>query len=850
MKHKLASFLGPLLGLFLFALALLVLHRTLGEFRYHDIARELSSIPPWHIWMAILLTILNYAILTGYDILALKYIRRKLETGKTILTSFISYAFSQSLGFGVLTGGSLRFRLYSAWGLSALEITSIVTFCALTFWIGILTVGGILFLIENFTLPTDLHLPFNSIYPIGLLFLSLTLSYLIWSIFGKKPLRIRQWEFAVPSLRISFLQIAIASTDWAVAGAVLYALLPSSAAVSYPNLLGIFILAQVIGLISHVPGGLGIFEALILTALSPSIPASTIMASLLAYRIIYYLMPLAIGTTALGTYEFLRTRWGPRGITFVAERLLPATMPVILGISTFIGGIILLISGATPSLGHRLIFLREFIPLPIIEFSHFLGSLIGTGLLFLAWGVHRRIDAAYRATLVLLVAGATASLLKGGDYEEAFILGMMFFAFLPCAKHFHRRSALFDRPLSFSWIAAIAVTIIGSIWIGFFSYKHVDYSNDLWWKFALHGDAPRFLRASIGVVGLAMAISLLRLLKPVAPVAIRTSIDELDRVNDVVKTSPYTYAHLANIGDKRFLFSDSGKAFIMYGVEGRSWVALGDPIGLQSDWGDLIWRFRDLCDPYDGWPIFYQVKADTLYRYMDLGFTMQKLGEEARVALRSFELDKLKKTLRHSHRRVEKEGGTFEILQPPINPSVMARLKSISDSWLSEKNTHEKGFSLGFFNENYLEKYPIAIVRHEGAIVAFANVWMGAGKHELSIDLMRHQPDALSGLIDFLFISLMQWGKNEGYSWFNLGMAPLSGLEQRAVAPLWNRMGALLYRTGEHFYNFQGLRAYKEKFNPVWEPRYLVSPGGLVLPRILANIATLISGGLKGVVSK
>ncbi len=104
--------------------------------------------------------------------------------------------------------------------------------------------------------------------------------------------------------------------------------------------------------------------------------------------------------------------------------------------------------------------------------------------------------------------------------------------------------------------------------------------------------------------------------------------------------------------------------------------------------------------------------------------------------------------------------------------------------------------------------------------------------------------------MEFLFIELMLWGKEEGYRWFNLGMAPLAGLENRPQAPLWNRLGALLYRHGEHFYNFQGLRDYKEKFDPVWVPRYLASPGGLALPRVLANLATLISGGVKGVIGK
>jgi len=104
--------------------------------------------------------------------------------------------------------------------------------------------------------------------------------------------------------------------------------------------------------------------------------------------------------------------------------------------------------------------------------------------------------------------------------------------------------------------------------------------------------------------------------------------------------------------------------------------------------------------------------------------------------------------------------------------------------------------------------------------------------------------------MEYLFICLMLWGKEQGYRWFSLGMAPFSGLENGTLAPLWNRLGAFVYRYGEHFYNFQGLRQYKDKFDPEWRPKYLALPGGLALPQIFANIARLISGGMKGVVAK
>ena len=133
--------------------------------------------------------------------------------------------------------------------------------------------------------------------------------------------------------------------------------------------------------------------------------------------------------------------------------------------------------------------------------------------------------------------------------------------------------------------------------------------------------------------------------------------------------------------------------------------------------------------------------------------------------------------------------------------------------------------------------------------MAFANLWL-SGQEELSIDLMRYLPDSPNGLMDFLFIQIMLWGRDQGYQWFNLGMAPLAGLQNRSFAPLWNRFGAMVYGGGETFYNFRGLHQYKDKFNPHWEARYLATPNGLVLPRVLADLTALIAGGMTGVIGK
>jgi phosphatidylglycerol lysyltransferase len=237
--------------------------------------------------------------------------------------------------------------------------------------------------------------------------------------------------------------------------------------------------------------------------------------------------------------------------------------------------------------------------------------------------------------------------------------------------------------------------------------------------------------------------------------------------------------------------------------------------------------------------------------YVDLGLAALKIGEEARVPLRDFALEGSRRAeLRQSHRRALRDGATFEVVPSTCVPELLPVLARISDGWLEEKSTAEKHFSVGAFVADYVRRFDVAVVRREGEPVAFANLWSTGTKRELSIDLMRFGPDAPRSAMDFLFIELMLWAKDQGYAWFNLGMAPLAGLEQHPLAPAWHRIGNFVFRHGEHFYNFEGLRHYKAKFQPVWEPKYLAAPAGIALPRILLDVSTLIAGGLKELFAK
>jgi phosphatidylglycerol lysyltransferase len=832
--------------LMLAAAALWVLQHELQAYDYRDITRSIREISHGRLLLAIALTIVSYAVLTGYDALALRYIQRPLSYGRTALASFLGYVFSYNVGLSILGGSAVRYRLYSAWGLSAIEIAKVVACCTAAFWLGVFTIGGVALLLEPPAILSSLHLPLAPARLLGVVLLLLVGGYLWWGAVRTAPLKFRGWELSLPPAPLSLAQIALAAVDWALAAGVCYVLLPAAQPMPYMQFLGLFLLAQVISVISHVPGGIGVFETVILLFLAHSLPVSWVVGALVAYRGIYYLFPLVVATALLAAYE--AGRWRERMSRLVARlaRWVPAVAPRALCLTTFLGGALLLFASATPAVGWRLYRLKLLLPYAVIELSPFVSSMVGTALLLLAWGLHNRIEAAYGLTVALLGVAVLTSLLQGFDYEEALILMGILGALLPCRRYFHRKVSLLSQRFSFGWTAAIVLVLLGTVWIGAFAHGDVKSSGHIWRQMVLWGDAPRHLRVAVGAVGMLCVFALVKLLAPAAPAATPPTPAEMARVRLIVQASPHTYAHLALLGDKALLFSAAQRAFLMYSVAGRSWVALGDPIGPSEEAAELIWRFRELCDRQGGWTVFYQVQAKHLPLYLDLGLTLLQLGEEARVPLPSFALaGDLYGWVRQA-RRLERGGCRFEVVPAPGVAALLPELQRISNAWLAATHTPEKRFARGCFRADYLSWCPVALVRQKGEIVAFANVWQAAAKEELAVDLMRHLPEAPPGVLDYLLSQLMLWGKREGYQWFDLGMVPLSGEQRHMPAVLWGRLGTLAFRHGAQFSDFQALRQYVARFAPCWEPRYLAFPGGVALPHIAADIAPLVAGDRQG----
>ncbi|WP_082597057.1 bifunctional lysylphosphatidylglycerol flippase/synthetase MprF [Sphingomonas sp. Root241] len=834
-----------LLALAVLAIAILAFEAIRGilvEVHYHEIREVVASVEIWRLVLACSLTAASYLALTFYDWVALRAIGRDLPWRTAAIASFTSNTLSYNLGFALLTGGSARLRAYGAAGLDFADVARITVLTSAAFWLGILAVASVALLFAGTSIPiAGFQIEPATQHLLGAILLIGLISALVLRGRGVAELRIGGNAIPLPPVRLLSAQIATSVMDLACASAALYILLPGVPLALFGTFFLAYALAIIAGFISHVPGGLGVFEATIL-ALVP-LGHAELFAALLLYRIIYYLLPLGVAGAMLVVLEGHRLRKPLLAGLGAASRIGQALAPPLLSVLVFAGGLVLLVSGALPPLHGRIAALRDIVPLPFIEASHFAASLAGTALLLVAPAIQARLKSGFHVARALLLTGALFSLLKGIDFEEASVLLVVAALLQYSRPAFYRRSGIGSAPVESWWWAAAMIALALSAWAGFFAYKHIPYSDDLWWDFAWRGDAPRFLRATLGATMFVAGWAFWRVLS-VAPATSESSALPAEVAATALASTRRADSMLAFTGDKSFLISAAGDAFLMYRVQGRTWITMGDPVGPAAAWPELIWELRRRCDTGRGRLCLYEVSTDMLPLIVELGLQPMKYGEEALVDLtQGYGLQGGPyKSLRHSTNKAIAAGLVFDVIPADQVLAHAEPLRRVSDAWLARKAGPEKGFSLGRFDMGYLSRFDCAILRLEGEIVAFANIWETPNREEMSIDLMRHLPDTPYGAMDLLLVRLLQLGAARGFLSFNLGMAPLSGLQGGALAPIWSRLGAAVYGHGERLYGFSGLRAFKSKFAPRWIPRYVGISPGVSVPTAILDLARIVGG--------
>ena len=419
----------------------------------------------------------------------------------------------------------------------------------------------------------------------------------------------------------------------------------------------------------------------------------------------------------------------------------------------------------------------------------------------------------------MLALAAVLALFKGFNWGQTAALAVIGVVLLPLHPAFPRTSRLTRMEITPGWLLSALAVVIGAGVLGWWSFSHADYSDTLWWKVMADADASRALRASAGaaILLLVMMGSGRLVSTPATPPIVGDHDPRFEKVRAIlaVAEEPEPSANLALLDDKQFLFSTSGESFLMFGVRGRSWIALGAPVGRRDERMELLWRFRELADAHAARPGLYAIGADLLPDVVELGFSIQKTGESATVPLDQFSLSGRKReVLRRNWRKAGETGAFFEVLESEAVVQQLDALEQVSDVWLSHHAGGDKGFSMGGFEQRYMTEFPCAVVRAAGAVVAFATIWPTRDRSSFSMDIMRYSDEAPKNVMDYLFVELMQWGRDQGYEAFEFGTAPLAGLEDRPLAPIMSRVGRLLFERGEELYNFRGVRRYKDKYDP------------------------------------
>jgi uncharacterized membrane protein YbhN (UPF0104 family) len=300
-RSQLRQIAGAIFALLLVSLAVFLLYRTLSRYQFEDILNSLTSIPASRIVMAGAFAAASYLCLTGFDWLALRYIGQNLQYRKVALASFCSLSLGHNIGFAALSSGAIRYRFYSRWGVSGGDVAKIILFCGVTVGLGLMMLGGCALVLRSDLAAQITRLSEPTAVAIGVACFSVAALYLALSLWLRKPLQIRKWSIEMPPVRLALAQLVIGPINFAFVAACLHQTLSGVGEVSYLAVAAVYVIANVTSLISHVPGGLGVIETVVLYLL----PGANVIGALIAFRVIYFFVPLCIGGPLFALTELL-----------------------------------------------------------------------------------------------------------------------------------------------------------------------------------------------------------------------------------------------------------------------------------------------------------------------------------------------------------------------------------------------------------------------------------------------------------------------------------------------------------------------------------------------------------------
>ena len=618
--------LPAVLGVALLAGAVFVIWKEFRGLKIADIQAALAAIPRQSLVVAFLWTILSYGVLTFYDRLGTMYAGHKVSYARVSFASFCAYALSHNLGFAAVSGAAVRYRLYSHWGLTPLQIAKVVAFCSLTFGLGGLVLGGVILFWEPDAIPFfGARVPHILMYAIGgamwlVVAVYVSLSRFVGTIqlFGK-PVTLPDWRMAI-------VQVTLATVDVAFTAGIFYQLLPAAPGLTYVRFLGVYVASYTAGLAANLPGGLGVFDTAMLLGLEPYLQPPQILGAIVVFRLYYYVIPLFLaGSLFAGNEILLRggalVKAGParRGIQSLTRWSDPS---LAIGASTgavALCGALLLAKGVLDNRPDFSWIDPDFADLAA-DAGQFVPSLIGAALMVLSVGLSQRVTLAWGATIVLLLVAAGFTAAQGTNLWIPGVLVLATVLVAPFRDAYYRHARLLSGPLDAGTALPLLALVLCVGTLAAFEPGLRGLAENSWWDVVLSRDVSNRLRVSIALaVGMAL-LAIWRLIRP-------------SRVGWVpwAGEGRHRYAALGALPPVHadgIVMGELGRAGIPFRRIGRVMLGLGDPAGSVNDRISAIWNLHDLAAQEGLDAAVWRAGSGLLKVYADLGLTALPLGPD------------------------------------------------------------------------------------------------------------------------------------------------------------------------------------------------------------------------------
>lgn len=583
----------------------------------------------------------------------------------------------------------------------------------------------------------------------------------------------------------------------------------------------VFVIANLIGIVSMLPGGLGSFDLIVVGVFTAmGLNHELTLSWLLLYRLFYYVIPFIIGVVF-----FIRNTEGllDRRKDSILAQIVRSFNLDIFASMLYLLGILFIFSVTIPDKLIGVKWLSEFNHIHANIIYQSPSILLGYLCIFLGRANKEKIKKAFWPSCLTLSLALGYVLVTGfGVFMFAYLVACIILCVMS-RKQLYRKQLVYSLE-NITKDVCLTLFVLGVSLLEFLKNYNLFHRHKVH-DFLVIPFEHAFLRICFYLVILFVAIyGLIYYLKG-SRVKIGEKADFL-KIDDLLKHYPAsTTAALAYLGDKDMYYFKDEDGCIQAALQCftfRDRVAvMGEPFGDEAYYEPLINQFIKETDLYGYDPIFYEVSADMTMTLHDYGFQFMKFGESAMVDLEVFSIVGNKgKPMRNVLNKFDKAGMTFEVVSPPHSPMMLVRLEEISNLWLNGRE--EKGFSLGFFDRDYLNKCDIALVKNnDNQIIAFANIMPNLNSNVASIDLMRFDDDqSPNGAMDFLFLKLFLHSQSIGKRYFDLGMTPLANVGVNENSFVREKIAFLIYRFGDQVYSFEGLRKYKQKFAPEWLPVY------------------------------